>query len=76
MEIGGYRLKTGADGSAVFNGVSLNLAKAKDGIIMILDSLGNQILVTQNEAKVWIVVVKGENAGKSVEKSIIVEAIK
>jgi len=76
VNIGGYIMQTDREGKAIFNGTNLNLSEAKNGVIKIVDSMGNQIKVNKNSDNAWFVSISGLSLGKTAEKNIIIEAIK
>jgi uncharacterized lipoprotein NlpE involved in copper resistance len=77
IQFGGFPVRTDKDGNAQFNGVGLGLANAKDGIIYIVDGMGNQVTVTRNAQNgQWYVEMKGQRLGVDVAESMVVEALR
>lgn len=76
VNIGGYNTYTNKDGIATFNGIGLNLDKAIDGIIYIIDSRDNKVQANLFEDGKWYIKAVGVNLGKSEEQLIELEAFK
>lgn len=76
VNIGGFVTFTDDEGMASFNGTALDLSKAREGEIVILDAKERKVVAKQADDGFWYVRIKGVNLNQIVEKDIEVEALR
>lgn len=75
INVGGYLAMTDMNGDFSFSGSS-SLARITEGIIVLTDSSGNEVLAMQNkETKEWYVEVIGQKGAKEHKFNLVIESL-